>query len=323
MTYNLGVLMNPIEKIDPVDDSTLAMLCEAQRRGWNIYYLTAHDLFLENSIVYGNMRCLKVSRDHNAWFHYDSDFAIRPIHDLDVLLMRQDPPVNSQYIYLTYLLERAEAQGVFVVNRPASLRNLNEKLFANSFIDFVPPTLVTSDITRLSAFIDSVKKAVIKPLNVMGGESVFLMNHDDKNRNVILETITQKGQQLVLIQKYLDAIDKGDKRILLIDAEPVPYALTRMTKDADFRCNIASGATFQIQQLSKRDKEICDAVGPALKKEGLLFVGIDVIGDQLIEINITSPGCLANIEKFSSFDISGQLFNAIEKKIMALKKSRV
>jgi glutathione synthase len=203
------------------------------------------------------------------------------------------------------------------------LRDLNEKLFANLFVDFVPPALVTSDIIQLRAFIDSVQKAVIKPLNVMGGESVFLMDHHDKNCNVILETITQRGQQLVLIQKYLDAIDQGDKRILLIDGEPVPCALVRMTKENDFRCNIASGATFQTQTLSPRDKEICKIVGPVLKKEGLLFVGIDIIGDYLIEINITSPGCLANIEKFSSLDLSGQLFDAIEKNLVLSKKSQV
>lgn len=323
MTYNLGVLMNPIEKIDPLDDSTLLMLCEAQRRGWNLYYLTAHDLFLENNIVYGHMKRLKVALDPDAWFHYNGGFITKPIHILDMLFMREDPPVNLQYLYLTYLLERAEAQGVFVVNRPASLRNLNEKLFANLFVDLVPPTLVTSDITRLRAFIDSEKKAVIKPLNAMGGHSVFLMNHDDKNCNVILETITQNSKQLVLIQKYLNAVDQGDKRILLVDGKPMPYASVRIAKESDFRCNIASGATFETKPLSTRDKKICETVGPIFKREGLLFVGIDLIGDYLIEINITSPGCLANIEKYAADDILKQLFDVTEKKLTFFKKSQV
>ena len=323
MTYKLGVLMNPIEKINPTDDSTLSMLCEAQRRGWTLYYLTAGDLSLDNTDVYGRMQRLNVAQDEKHWFNYEGKAENKPIDTLDVLLMRQDPPVNLQYLYLTYLLERAEAKGVLVVNRPASLRNFNEKLFAHSFTDLVPPTLVTSNISELKAFIDEEKQAVIKPLNIMGGQSVFLVNCTDKNCNVILETMTKNGQRLVLIQKYLDAIDQGDKRILLIDGVPAPYALVRRPQNSDFRCNVVLGGAFQVKPITTQDQKICDTVGPVLKEQGLIFVGIDVIGDYLIEINITSPGCLANIEKNSAFDISKQLLNMIEKKITLTKKSQV
>jgi glutathione synthase len=322
MVYNLGVLMNPIESIDPMDDSTLPILCEAQKRGWHVHYLTKHDLFLENNIVYGNMKRLSVSKDHHHWFDYQ-DTAKAPIKTLDVLLMRQDPPVDLHYIYLTYLLERAEKEGVLVVNRPSSLRNLNEKLFASSFVNFSPETLVTANIQQLKAFVQSVGKAVIKPLHVMGGQSIFLLNKDDKNCNVILETMTQHGETLVLIQKYIDAVAKGDRRILLLEGEAIPYAIVRVATHADFRCNIFSGAKVKFEPLSNHDKKICKTIGPILKKEGLLFVGIDVIGHYLTEINMTSPGCLTKLETFASINLSSQLLDIIERQLKSRKKSQV
>lgn len=321
MTIKLGVLMNPIESINPKEDSTLCMLLEAERRGWDIYYLTAKDIFLKNAIVYASMKRLQVSKDTQCWFRYH-ETLIQPLNTVDVLLMRQDPPIDMNYIYLTYLLEFAVQQGVLVVNNPTSLRDCNEKFFATMFKDWVPNALFTCDIGQLKAFLAKEKKAVVKPLHSMGGQSVFLLREDDKNTNVILETMTCGGRHFVLIQQYIDVATKGDKRILLIDGEPIPYAVTRIPAQDDFRGNIYSGASFTIQPLTRQDKKICDALSHVLKEKGLLFVGIDIIDNYLIEINITSPGCLSNVEENTSMMVAQNLFDAIEKKLPIKKKER-
>jgi glutathione synthase len=310
MTIKLGVLMNAIETIKPREDSTLAMLYEAQKRGWEIYYLQRTDLFLINNIVSAHMWRLQVAPDVNQWFTYH-DAMTQPLHELDIILMRLDPPINMHYIYLTYLLEKAQQQGVFVMNHPSSLRNLNEKIFAAAFAHLMPDTLIACDMQQLKNFLYQKRRAVIKPLHSMGGDSVFLMDKDNRNTNVILETMTHRGTRYVLIQQYLTAAEQGDKRILLLNGEPVPYALLRTSLDGEFRNNLAAGASFKIAPLTEQDKKICQEVGGVLKEKGLLFVGIDIIGDYLIEINITSPGCLMNIEKHTSYPIAKELFDLI------------
>lgn len=306
-----GVLMDPIENIYPEKDTTLAMLLSAQERGWQNYVILPENIWLQDGIAWGRMQTVRVFDDVNHWFEL-GEVEEQPLVDLDVLLMRKDPPVDVNYIYLTYLLEQAEAQGLLVVNKPASLRDANEKLFSAWFPQCCPKTLITSQSDLILDFIDSVELAVIKPLDSMGGNSVFKLSTNDTNHLSIIETITNRNTKTVMVQQFIPEILQGDKRILMIDGQPIPYALARVPNQNDFRGNLAAGATAQGKELTSRDKWICEQVGPVLREKGLLFVGLDIIGDYLTEINVTSPTCVRELNKLFDLDIASEFLDVVE-----------
>jgi glutathione synthase len=311
MTVRLGVVMDPIAAITIKKDTTFAMLLAAQARGWEVYYFEQGDLYLRDGQPFGHARRLTVEDNKNGWFRFQSQ-AERPLHDLDVLLMRKDPPFDMEYIYTTYLLEHAEAAGVLVVNRPRSLRDANEKLFALRFPQCCPPTLVSREAARLRGFLQEQDDIIVKPLDGMGGHSVFRLRRDDPNINVVLETLTAQNRRLTMAQRYLRDITRtGDKRILLIDGAPVPYALARRPAPGETRANLAAGGRGEGVALSERDLWICAQVGPTLRDMGLLFVGLDVIGDYLTEINVTSPTCARELDAQFGLNIGADLMDSI------------
>ncbi|MFA5628440.1 MAG: glutathione synthase [Thiohalomonadaceae bacterium] len=310
----LGVVMDPIAAINYQKDSTLAMLLAAQARGWKLRYFEPADLYLRDGVAYGRCQPLQVFADAQHWYEL-GDAVVQPLAELDVILMRKDPPFDMEYIYATYLLELAEHAGALVVNRPQSLRDANEKLFTAWFPQCTPPTLVSRDMTRLRNFIAEQGQTVLKPLDGMGGASVFLTQPHDPNASVIIETLSQHGQRMVMAQRYLPEIAQGDKRILMIDGEPVPYALARIPADGELRGNLAAGAKGVGMPLSERDRWICQQVAPRLRELGLLFVGLDVIGDYLTEINVTSPTCIRELDAQYDLDIGAQLIASIAAKI--------
>ncbi|WP_232023943.1 glutathione synthase [Sulfurivermis fontis] len=312
----LGVVMDPIGAIHYKKDSTLAMLLAAQSRGWQLRYFELADLYLRDGTAYGRSRPLRVYADPQGWFEL-GEAEDMPLGELDVILMRKDPPFDMEYIYATYLLEQAEAAGALVVNRAQSLRDANEKLFAAWFPQCTPPTLVTRDMQRLRAFVAEQGEAVLKPLGGMGGASIFVTRQGDPNASVIIETLTDHGQRYTMAQRYLPEISAGDKRILLIDGEPVPYALARIPAAGELRGNLAAGGSGVGVPLSQRDRWICAQVAPRLREQGLLFVGLDVIGDYLTEINVTSPTCIRELDAQFGLDIAGQLMEAIAVKLVA------
>jgi len=306
----LGVVMDPIGSIKAYKDSTLAMLLEAQARGWPIRYMEQGDLFLRDGQALARQRGLKVFDDAERWFEWGEE-TTGPLSDLDVILMRKDPPFDMEYVYTTYLLERAEDAGVLVVNRPRSLRDANEKLFTAWFPQCTPPTLVTRAAGRIRDFLAEHGDIVLKPLGGMGGESVFRVRRDDPNVNVTIETLTAHASRYAMAQRFLPEIAQGDKRILLIDGEPVPYALARVPAAGETRGNLAAGGTGTGVPLSERDRWICAQVGPVLREKGLLFVGLDVIGDYLTEINVTSPTCIRELDRQYGLHIGAGLMDAI------------
>ncbi len=308
--------MDPIERIKVPKDSTFAMLLEAQKRGYDIYYLQACDMFLKNSAVFANTSKISVQDQSNNWFTAKSIEEVE-MSTFDVVLMRKDPPFDMEYIYTTYLLDRVEESGVLVVNHPASLRDANEKLFATKFKDCITPYIVTQQQSILNRFIDEYKEIVVKPLDGMAGDSVFKINQNDANRNVILETITHLNQRTVMAQKLIPEYVQGDKRIILINGEPIPYALLRVPSKGELRANLAKGGTAQGIELSTRDKFICSQIGPVLKTMRLSFVGIDIIGDYLTEINVTSPTGIRELDKMYGLNISSILFDHIENMLKA------
>ena len=311
MTIKIGVVMDPIGSIQYKKDSTLAMLWEAQRRQWSIFYFEQSQLFLRDGIAYGEGCGLQVFQDEKKWFACDAMQTI-PLAELDVILMRKDPPFNAEYIYTTHLLEHAARYGVLVVNRPQSLRDFNEKLFATYFPQCAPPTLVTRSITKLKAFWRTYGDIVCKPLDTMGGTSVFRLQAHDVNAPVIFSLLTQNETCLTMAQQFIPQIEQGDKRILLINGEPVPHALARIPQGDDWRGNLAVGAKAQVQPLSERDQFICAQVGPLLRERGLYFVGLDVIGDYLTEINVTSPTGIRELDAHLHINISAILLDVIE-----------
>ncbi|MEN8108090.1 MAG: glutathione synthase [Pseudomonadota bacterium] len=310
MTVKLGVVMDPIESINFHKDSSLAILLAARTRGWELYYMQQADLFLQDSDCYAVMNRLEVKADPAGWFVH-GERETRPLDALDVILMRKDPPVDLEYLYTTFLLERAEARGVLVVNQPTALRNINEKLYTARFSQCCVPMVVSREIYRLKAFLEQQQDIVVKPLNGMGGVSVFRVRHDDPNLNVILETITDNGRQTAMAQRFIPEITEGDKRILMIEGEPFPHALARIPAAGESRGNLAAGGTGKGVELSDRDRWICGQVGPTLCKQGIIFAGLDVIGDYLTEINVTSPTCIRELDKQYDADIGGQLITAI------------
>jgi len=310
MSRKLGVVMDPIGSINYKKDTTLALLWAAQERGWALFYIEPSGLFLDGCTPMARGRPLAVHRDPGRWYDLE-DETETVLSELDVILMRKDPPFDLEYIYATYLLERAEQHGTLVVNRCQSLRDCNEKLFATVFPECCPPLVVSRDMSTLRAFHAKHKDVIYKPLDGMGGSAIFRVREDDPNLSVILETLTGSGQQTIMAQHYLPEIAEGDKRILMINGEPVPYCLARVPLAGESRGNLAAGGSGRVQPLSQRDQWIAEQVGPALKARGLFFVGLDVIGDYLTEINVTSPTCLREIEAESGLDIAGQLLDCL------------
>lgn len=310
----LGVIMDPIGGINIKKDSTFAMLLASQRRRWDIFYMEVSDLFLKDETAYARMRRLSVEDSPEKWFTFQGEEEFLPLTELDTVLMRKDPPFNMEYIYATYILEHAARGGVLVVNDPTSLRDSNEKLFACHFPQCAPPTLVSRDAFFIKQFLNEHEEIILKPLDGMGGRSIFRTHTTDLNINVIIESLTNHGQRFAMAQKYIPEISAGDKRILLIDGEPVNYALARIPSPGETRGNIAAGGTAKGVELSDRDRWICQQVGPVLREKSLLFVGLDVIGDYLTEINVTSPTCIRELDKIYDIDIAAELLDAIEKK---------
>lgn len=307
--------MDPIAAIKPAKDTTLAMLLAAQARGWALHYMEIGDLFLAGRSVQAEMRSLTVGDDPKTWFEL-GESETRPLADLDVILMRKDPPFDNEYLYATLLLELAERDGCLVVNRPQSLRDANEKLFTAWFPECCPPTVVSRSLSRLHAFLDAEGDIVVKPLDGMGGHSVFRVRAGDPNVNVILETVTQGGARTIMGQRFLPEYTDGDKRILLIDGEPVPHALARIPAPGEGRANLATGGTGEGRELTDRDRWICVRIGPKLHEMGLIFAGIDIIGDWLTEINVTSPTGVRELDRIYGTDICDGLMDIIEKRLM-------
>jgi len=307
----LGVVMDPIAGIRPAKDSTLAMLLAAQARGWDLVYMEQGDLLVVDGAVQARMRPLTVRDDVADWFDLGEPEQ-RPLSDLDVVLMRKDPPFDIEYIYTTHLLDLAEGAGVLVVNRPRALRDTNEKLATLRFPQCAPPSLLSRDEGRLRAFLDEHGDIIVKPLAAMGGASIFRLTRDDPNIGVILETMTGHGRRYTLAQRYIPEIVDGDKRILVIDGEPVPYCLARMPAPGETRANLAVGGEGVARPLSERDRWICRQLGPWLREQGLLFVGLDVIGDHLTEINVTSPTCIREIDRQCGTAIAETFMDRIE-----------
>ncbi|GIU21207.1 glutathione synthase [Shewanella schlegeliana] len=310
----LGIVMDPISGINIKKDSSFAMLMAAQSRGYQLFYMEMSDLALVNGQAMATMRALTVKNDPQQWYQLEEAIDT-PLADLDVILMRKDPPFDTEFIYATYMLERAEEQGVLIVNKPQSLRDANEKLFTAWFAEFTPETIVTRDEQRIRAFHQAKGDIILKPLDGMGGTLIFRMKAGDPNTGVIIETLTEYGQRYAMAQAFIPDITAGDKRILVVDGEPVPYSLARIPQKGETRGNLAAGGRGVAQPLSESDWHIARTIGPELKKRGLIFVGLDVIGDKLTEINVTSPTCIKEIEAAFDVDITGMLMDAIEKRI--------
>jgi glutathione synthase len=314
MTIKVGVVMDPIQSITYKKDSTLAMLWEADARGWSIFYMRQQDLTIDNGRAMAHMTRLHPRHDPQHWYEFGED-TYAPLGNLDVILMRKDPPFDMPFIYTTYILDKAEADGVLVVNHPQSLRDCNEKVFATWFPHCCAPTLVTSQKQRLRAFAEEHGDVILKPLDGMGGASIFRTGSKDGNLNVIIETLTLHGRLPAMAQKYIPEISKGDKRILVINGEPVPYCLARIPMVGEVRGNLAAGGSGVVQPLTDRDRWICGQVRDTLIAKGLLFVGLDVIGDYLTEINVTSPTCIREIDAGAGTNIAGLLLDAIEPRL--------
>lgn len=313
MSIRLGIVMDPIERISYKKDSSMAMLWAAKARGWTLHYFEMQDLYQVDGEARGRGRQLDVFQDPERWFAFGEDVDL-PLRELDVILMRKDPPFDNEFVYATYLLEQAERSGTLVVNRPASLRDCNEKFFATLFPELAPPTLVSRRADIIREFARSHGDVILKPLDGMGGSSVFRHREGDPNLSVILETLTAHGTQQIIAQRYLPGIKDGDKRILMIDGEPVDYCLARIPAQGETRGNLAAGGRGVAQPLSARDREIAATVGPELRKRGLLFVGLDVIGEHLTEINVTSPTCIREIDAAYDTRIAERLMDVIAQK---------
>ena len=307
----IGVVMDPIESINFKKDSTLAMMLEAQSRKHQLFYMTPDSLYINEKGAFAIAKTLQVKNDPTGWFDFKEEKQIK-LSELDVILMRQDPPFNSNYIYNTYVLESAEKEGGLVVNKPSSLRDCNEKVFATEFPECCTPFLVTSDPNLLKSFIEDHRDTVIKPLDGMGGSSIFRLRYSDPNLNVILETITESFTTKVMIQTYIPEITDGDKRILLINGNPMDAAVARVPAEGELRGNLAAGASAVARSLTEKDLWICEQVGPKLKELGLVLVGLDIIGDYLTEINVTSPTCFREYESLCDINVAHSFIEEVE-----------
>lgn len=306
--------MDPIGSIKIAKDTTFAMLLEAQSRGWPVYYMRLDDLFLRDGRPFARMRRLELFEDENKWYRL-SAVETAPLSQVNAILMRKDPPFNMEYIYATYVLERAEIDGVLVVNKPRALRDINEKMFTAWFPECAPPTLVTRDYADVKDFLGEYGDIIIKPLEGMGGASVFRVSSTDPNLNVILETLTAHQTRYAMVQRFIPDISDGDKRVLLINGQPIPYALARIPAPGETRGNLAAGAKGVGRPLSERDNWICRQVGPVLKEMGVLFSGLDIIGDYLTEINVTSPTGVRELDTIYNLNISSDLLDVIEDRL--------
>jgi len=313
-SITLAVLMDDIASINPKKDSSFAMMLEAQSRDWAIYTFDIIDMFNLKGQVFANARKTFVTDSENDWYSCEEQ-KLLSLSNVDVIFMRKDPPFDMDYIYATYLLEQAENVGVMVVNKPSSLRDANEKLFALNFPDCIPETLVSSNIEQLIAFINDNEEVVVKPLDGMGGKDIYKLKTGDENINEVLLEITNQGQRYIMAQEFLAEIVHGDKRILLINGIPIDYVLARFPKEGSFKGNLAAGAKGVGQPLTERDRYLCEKIAPMLIEKDLIFVGLDVIGDYITEINITSPTCIRELDKQFGLNISAQLLNAIEERL--------
>ncbi len=311
----IAVVMDPIEDIKPAKDTTLAMMLAAQRRGWEIAYLELGHLWLRDGVATGRAHPVTVRDDPEDWYTL-GEARIERLGDFDAILMRKDPPFDTEYIYSTYILERAELQGARVVNRPQGLRDMNEKVFTAWFPECCAPTLITRDMGDMHAFLREHQRIVCKPLHGMGGRSIFVVDLGDKNANVVFETLTDYGQRFAIVQRYLpEIVETGDTRVILVDGEPAPYALARIPSAADNRGNLAAGAKGVGRPLNDRDRWLAAQIGPVLRERGMLFVGLDVIGGFVTEINVTSPTGVRELDRQFGLDIAGSLMDAIARRL--------
>ena len=310
MSIKLGVVMDPIADIAFKKDTSLALLHAAQERGCELFYMEQSDLSIQNGKAMGRMAPLTVAMNPEHWFDL-GDYREQPLAELNIILMRKDPPFDSEFIYSTYILERAEQEGVLVANKPQSLRDCNEKVFATAFPELMSPTIVTRRADLLKAFHKEHGDVIFKPLDGMGGSSIFRLRADDPNVSVIIETLTNHGSQQIMAQRFIPEITAGDKRILMIDGEPVPFCLARIPAQGETRGNLAAGGQGVTQPLSDENRAIAEKIGPILKEKGLYFVGLDIIGNHLTEINVTSPTCVREISRDSGIDVAGLLIDCL------------
>lgn len=310
MDISLGVIMDPIADISYEKDTSLALLYAAQERGCQLWYMEQQDLYLDAGKAMARMAPLQVHMNPDHWFDM-GEWQERPLAELGILLMRKDPPFDSEFLYSTYILEMAEREGLLVSNKPQSLRDCNEKIFATHFPDLMVPTLVTSRASLLRAFHKQHGDVIFKPLDGMGGSSIFRLKADDPNVSVVIEMLTQFGAEKIMAQRFIADITEGDKRILMVNGEPVPYGLARIPKKGETRGNIAAGGRGETRKLSENDLRLAHIIGPVLKEKGLHFVGIDVIGDYVTEINVTSPTCVREISRDTGIDIAGQYIDSL------------
>ena len=318
MTVKLAVVMDPIQSINFKKDTTLAMLNAAQKKGWQLFYIEQDGLYLEDGKAMAIMQDLSVEMNPQNFFTLGPE-SRQSLADVDVILMRKDPPFNREFIYSTYILEQAEREGVLVVNKPQALRDFNEKVSATLFPQCCTPVLVSRKKELLQDFYKAQKDVIFKPLDGMGGTGIFRIKPGDPNISVIIETLTEYGTRQIMAQTFIPEITSGDKRILMIDGKSVGYALARLPAANETRGNLAAGGTAKGVELSDRDRWTCEQVGPTLKENGLLFVGLDVIGDYLTEVNVTSPTCIRELDEIFNLDIAGDLMNCIEQKLQQLR----
>lgn len=315
MTIQLGIVMDPIANINPKKDSSLAMLNAAKAKGWTLFYIEQANLFIADGKAKAIAQPLNVYDSLDDWFQLGEPLQVN-LGDLDVILQRKDPPFDTDYIYATYILELAESQGSLVVNKPQSLRDCNEKVFATHFPQCCPPVTVSANAEILKAFYRDYNDVIFKPLDGMGGSAIFRVKPGDPNVSVIIETLTDYGKHAIMAQQFIPEISEGDKRILMIDGEPIPYGLARIPAKGETRGNLAAGGRGVAMAITDKEREICEQVGPILKEKGLIFVGLDVIGGYLTEINVTSPTCIREIDAAFDTNIAGKLMDCIEQKLM-------
>ena len=308
----IAVILDPLESIKPYKDTSYAIMREAAKRGHSLHVLMQEDLILREGIVFGLAHRLKLTEDPLMWYHIDPVETI-PLREFDAVLMRKDPPFDMEYIYSTYLLELAQNQGTYIFNNPCAIRDYNEKMAIAKFPEFTTPTMVSRNANEVRQFIEQHDDCILKPLDGMGGSNIFRVTPRDVNLNVILETFMHDNAQTIMAQRYIPEITKGDKRVLVIDGKPIPYALARIPKPGETRGNLARGGLGVAQPLSARDREIAETLGPKLKAEGLLLVGLDIIGDYLTEVNVTSPTCMREIEDQTGFSAAALMVDALER----------
>ncbi len=314
MTLRIGIVMDPLDSITIYKDSSFAMCLAAQTRGYQLDYLAPQECFVDNARAFAQARALTVRDDASDWFTL-ADAKTTALSEYDIILMRKDPPFDMEYVYSTYLLELAEKQGAHIINSPRSIRDFNEKLAIARFPQFMPPTLVTRQEMLIQGFLHQHRDIILKPLDSMGGEGIFRVHDADHNVNVIIDTITRSGTRTIMAQRFIPEITKGDKRILMIGGKPVPYALARIPKPGETRGNLSAGGTGTAQPLSAHDQKIAETVGPELVKQGLQLVGLDVIGDYLTEVNVTSPTGMQEIYNQTGFNVASMMVDALTEKL--------